>query len=858
MYRNLTDALIGSLRLLLAEGATVPSRNGETKELYCHQVRIEKPTERVLVTPHRGANIFAQLAETMWVLGGRNDVEYLSRYLPRAKDYSDDGKTWRGAYGPRIRGWRGEVKDRVNANGMTSAPEIVDQIAECVKILKNDLSSRRAVAVIFDPAADFVESKDIPCLAGETLLWSPEGDLPIEVVSTKFESGEVTRWPVYAVNPTTQEMKVQWADKVWKSGEKQTIKLNFDDGSSLRLTKDHRIYLKKRVKSPERGPKATTLQLVECEAGDLRPGDRILATSRRYTPKGYETHKKVLNGNTAWDNLQPTHREYMELMNGPIPEGMDVHHKNEDKTDNRAMNMEILEHGHHSSLNMFGNDNPMNRMGSVKMRARAGKQAHSLRENHTRRSPEQKALTSEKQRQAALRRYANKENHKVVSVEDGGFTSVYDFRVPGFHTAVVGTGVVAHNCNNWLHFIVRDGKLNLTVGVRSNDVVWGFSGINVFEWSVLQQMMAHWIGIGVGVMAYTASSFHLYDYHYEKAEKMVSAARSKTLYDFGIPQIPFKTSFEDFDNLLAELFYVEKNPEVGHGFVLEDPFLQAVSQMLYIYICFQKGSNVHDIADLVNRLPPSDIRVGAIMWLRQQKGYKENGFEELLRLSSEERAFLSWYTKPASEFLTAEEVHETLKVLHYKKTLSYGDSWRKQGEVLGVFANISRKRDRILALHNGARGTSDEGMMDTVADLCVYASKYLTLLAELYPVAFTDFLGTKIGGQTFVVDADLYCGVEGFDRCLDFLSSWVPAESLGSTIGTAGLHKTSLQENLEFVDAAYLEIAEVLTAPTRTENGRIVIPAAAALGFYCVNVIQALFMENPRMWRNYVDTVEKL
>ena len=45
-----------------------------------------------------------------------------------------------------------------------------------------------------------------------------------------------------------------------------------------------------------------------------------------------------------------------------------------------------------------------------------------------------------------------------------------------------------------------------------------------------------------------------------------------------------------------------------------------------------------------------------------------------------------------------EEVAKILKVLHYKKTLIYKDSWKKHGEVIGIFANISRKYDRIEAI----------------------------------------------------------------------------------------------------------------------------------------------------------------
>lgn len=570
-YRNLTDALIGSLRLLLTEGSTVPSRNGETKELYCHQVRISNPTERVLVTPHRGANIFAQLAEAMWVMGGRNDVEFLSRYLPRAKDFSDDGLVWRGGYGPRLRKWARSTPDLTAYSAASPAGDptlYVDQIEECVKILCEDLPSRRAVMVIFDPGLDFVQSKDIPC-------------------------------------------------------------------------------------------------------------------------------------------------------------------------------------------------------------------------------------------------------------------------------------------NNWLHFLVRDGKLNLTVGVRSNDAIWGFSGINVFEWSILQQMMAHWIGVEVGMMAYTASSFHLYDYHYEKAEKMVANAKSKTMYDFGVPQIPFELSFEEFDIAMAEFFGIEKTlaNRVTDPWV-EDPFLRATLQMLQIYKAAQREEPHEYVSYLLNQMPASDLRVGAIMWLRQQAEYKDGKFLEALELDSTEQAFIDWYTKPApTRLVSLGEIHETLKVLHYKKTLSYGDSWRKHGEILGVFSNITRKRDRIGALAKGARGTSDEGMMDTVADLCVYASKYLTLLAELYPVAFADFLGPVVDGQTFVVDADYYTGREGFDRTLDMLLQRC-AIPTGADEG--------LKDYLAGIEGAYRTLEGVLTAAERTENGRVVIPAAANMGINCVLAIQALAKAEPNTWVSYVETVEKL
>jgi len=110
-------------------------------------ITITHPCDRVALLPNRRANIFATVAETLWVLAGRNDLEFIGYYLQRIADFSDDGLMLHGAYGPRLRNWRG-----------------VNQLTEVIHILKNDPDSRRAVMILFDPARDFdMWRKDIPC-----------------------------------------------------------------------------------------------------------------------------------------------------------------------------------------------------------------------------------------------------------------------------------------------------------------------------------------------------------------------------------------------------------------------------------------------------------------------------------------------------------------------------------------------------------------------------------------------------------------------------------------------------------------------------------------------------------------------
>lgn len=74
--------------------------------------------------------------------------------------------------------------------------------------------------------------------------------------------------------------------------------------------------------------------------------------------------------------------------------------------------------------------------------------------------------------------------------------------------------------------------------------------------------------------------------------------------------------------------------------------------------------------------------------------------------------------------------------LHARKTVGYGNAWRKRGELLSIFTNLARKYDRLVVALDDGISSSDEALLDTAADLCVYAGKYLTWLADCHPKEF--------------------------------------------------------------------------------------------------------------------------
>lgn len=65
-------------------------------------------------------------------------------------------------------------------------------------------------------------------------------------------------------------------------------------------------------------------------------------------------------------------------------------------------------------------------------------------------------------------------------------------------------------CNTHLYLQIVDHKLELTICNRSNDIMWGMLGANVFHFSFLQEFVATALGIPMGRMHQFSTNPHLY------------------------------------------------------------------------------------------------------------------------------------------------------------------------------------------------------------------------------------------------------------------------------------------------------------------------------------------------------------
>ncbi len=469
VYRNAADAFCGQLSRIMRKGSLVDPRGKATRELVGEAFSIYAPLERFIVVPHRKNNPFATVAESMWVLSGRRDIEFLLPYLSRAGQFSDDGSTWRAAYGPRLRNWGG-----------------VDQIRAVVQLLAENPSSRRGVMAIFDPDQDFVESKDIPC-------------------------------------------------------------------------------------------------------------------------------------------------------------------------------------------------------------------------------------------------------------------------------------------NNWLHWMVRDGALDLSVAVRSNDIVWGFSGINTFEWSILQECMAHWLGVAVGRQHWLVSSMHLYEDHWTRADEILTSWPNHTsVYSAAQRRIAFDTDIDRLDDTLAGWFELEglvrTDPLAATDVELSkcaDPLLRAFLVMLRAFWLAKTGCGLGKALRTMAQLEGTDIYAAAASWLRDNHAPDVQGERRPRKQSSGEYGC---------------RLNAAIAELHRDKDAAYRDSWKKRGELVSILANIARKTDRLSNVLSGAP-EGDEQVYETAVDAFVYCLKYRTYLLDHDSELRQRALGPDWSDQ---LASD---GTAAFDRLLAGYAPAPPARTVNAVCG---------------------------------------------------------------------------
>lgn len=226
----------------------------------------------------------------------------------------------------------------------------------------------------------------------------------------------------------------------------------------------------------------------------------------------------------------------------------------------------------------------------------------------------------------------------VITMWDGGSRRSWlgggaggmqpDGQQPGDFFAAVG-GSADVPCNTHIYFDTIDGRLNMTVCCRSNDIIWGAYGANAVHFSFLLEYLSAMTGIPMGVYRQFSNNFHLYTniVPREQLIPMASNVERTDLYlvsesrnsscklDRSVRQVPLVSSPEYFEKDLYGFMAAEYPQDRPYG---NSFFNDVAAPMFAAYMAFK--AKEYDLAiDTALNIKAEDWRTASVEWLERRK-----------------------------------------------------------------------------------------------------------------------------------------------------------------------------------------------------------------------------------------------
>lgn len=174
-------------------------------------------------------------------------------------------------------------------------------------------------------------------------------------------------------------------------------------------------------------------------------------------------------------------------------------------------------------------------------------------------------------------------------------------------------------CNLMATFRINPyGKLDMTVFNRSNDMIWGAYGANAVHFSVLQEVMAAWIGVPMGHYWQISTNFHGYHATLDKHKALLGLSAGFDDYTLGqVEAAPIVNTAIDIWFQDLEMF-MDEGPVMG----FRDPFFKkTVSPMWNAWFAWKDKDNpnrVEKAIGLAKTIHSSDWRKACVEWLERR------------------------------------------------------------------------------------------------------------------------------------------------------------------------------------------------------------------------------------------------
>jgi thymidylate synthase len=207
-----------------------------------------------------------------------------------------------------------------------------------------------------------------------------------------------------------------------------------------------------------------------------------------------------------------------------------------------------------------------------------------------------------------------------------GFAHSPELQPGDFYAAISGSADVP--CNTHAYFDTIDGRLNMTVCCRSNDIIWGAYGANAVHFSFLLEYLSVATGIPMGVYRQFSNNFHLYTNIVPREQLMPLARDAETsdkylMYETpnaltripakpALRKIPLMVDHEQFDYDLHE--FMEKE-HLGN---YEEPFFRYVAAPMIGAHLHYREKRYTDAIDLASTIRAEDWRIACMEWLNRR------------------------------------------------------------------------------------------------------------------------------------------------------------------------------------------------------------------------------------------------
>lgn len=173
-------------------------------------------------------------------------------------------------------------------------------------------------------------------------------------------------------------------------------------------------------------------------------------------------------------------------------------------------------------------------------------------------------------------------------------------------------------CNTNIFLRILDGRLDMMVNCRSNDIIWGAYGANAVHMSMLQEYIATAVGVRVGVYFQNSWNFHAYRDVFDKNIPHIQDATWMTPYGNTVPLVDNPETF------LGECILMVNSKNADFSKYRNSVFIETAFPMLSAHRMY-KGGNLKDAITMAYSIGAHDWRQACVEWLerRLQKAVKE-------------------------------------------------------------------------------------------------------------------------------------------------------------------------------------------------------------------------------------------